>query len=322
MASLHHVGEQVSYFLDRAVTQSALIDLKRRGRRVFSWCVGAGTALAMTVISANAGTARPVVIKDVEFAQIDGITLRLDLHLPRAHPRAPLLVWVHGGAWRSGSKADMPLGALVEAGYAVASVDYRLSTQAKFPAQIHDLKAAIRFLRGHGGAGRLPAGKIVIAGNSAGAHLAALVGVSNGHAELEGAVGRDHAQSSDVQGILSFFGGANLTTILPQSTPHGLGVRVPALELLLGAQPDAVPALARLASPVFHVDRHDPPLLLLHGDQDPQMPVNQSLELHGAYRQAKAPVELWIVPGAAHGGAAFYDADRMAIMKKFLRRHF
>jgi len=91
---------------------------------------------------------------------------------------------------------------------------------------------------------------------------------------------------------------------------------------LLGGQPDALPALARLASPVFHVDRHDPPLLLLHGDQDPQMPINQSHELCGAYKRVSAPVQFEVVNGAAHGGAAFYDVERMTIVKKFLRHSF
>ena len=258
-------------------------------------------------------------VQEVEFARVGERALKLDLHLPPAKPHGPLIVWVHGGAWRSGSKKSMPLGKLVAEGYAVASVDYRLSTEAKFPAQIHDLKAAIRYLRGHGSEWKLPK-KILIAGDSAGGHLAALVGVSNGNVELEGDVGGDRAQSSDVQGIISFYGGANLTTILNQSTPHGLSVRVPALELLLGALPTNAPALARLASPIFHVDKNDPPLLLLHGDQDPQMPVNQSLELAGAYQKAEAPVQLEIVHGAAHGGAMFYDEERMAIVRKFLRR--
>jgi acetyl esterase/lipase len=264
----------------------------------------------------------PRVIRDVEYARIGDSALKLDLHLPTGKLRSPLIVWIHGGAWRSGSKKDMPLGKLVAEGYAIASVDYRLSTEAKFPAQAHDIKAAIRFLRAHGSEWKLSSKKILIAGDSAGAHLAALVGVSNGNAELEGNVGNDLKQSSDVQGIMSFYGAANLTTILQQSTPHGLSVRVPALELLLGDLPTNAPALTRLASPVFHVDQHDPPLLLLHGDQDPQMPINQSLELLGAYQKVKAPVQFEVVHGAAHGGAAFYDAERLAIVKKFLSRNF
>jgi acetyl esterase/lipase len=258
---------------------------------------------------------------DIEFAHAGNRVLNLDLHLPAKKPRTPLIVWVHGGAWRSGSKKNMPLGKLVAEGYAVASVDYRLSTEAKFPAQVHDLKASIRFLRGRASKWNLPT-KILIAGDSAGGHLAALVGVSNGNAELEGDLGDDRAQSSEVQGIISFYGAANLTTILNQSTPHGLKVRVPALELLLGDLPTNAPAIAQLASPVFHVDKNDPPLLLLHGDQDAQMPVNQALELASAYQKAGAPVQLEIVNGAAHGGSIFYDDERMMIVRKFLNRNF
>jgi acetyl esterase/lipase len=256
----------------------------------------------------------------VEYARVGEHALKLDLHPPSEKSRSPLIVWVHGGAWRSGSKSNMPLSMLVAEGYAIASVDYRLSTQAKFPAQIHDIKAAIRFLRGHSREWGMPSKKIVIAGDSAGAHLATLVGVSNGNKELEGEIGNYRSQSSGVQGIISFYGAANLTTILSQSTPHGLKVRVPALELLLGGQPTNVVELARLASPVFHVDRAAPPLLLFHGDQDPQMPINQSHELHGAYRRVKVPVEFEVIHGGRHGGEMFYDEERLEIVRRFLRR--
>lgn len=270
----------------------------------------------------NPASSRRTVVGDVAFARVDGKELKLDLHLPTGPRRGPLIVWVHGGAWRSGSRAGMPLGRLVEEGYAIASVDYRLSTEAKFPAQIHDLKAAIRFLRANGSRWQLTNQPIVIAGDSAGAHLAALVGVSNGHPELEGSVGDDRGQRSDVQGIISFYGASDLTTILDQSTPFGLGVRIPALELLLGGQPTNTMSLARLASPVFHVDRSDPPLLLLHGDQDPQMPIRQSEQLDAAYRKAGASVGFEVVRGAVHGGAVFYDEERMARVKRFLEEKF
>jgi len=256
--------------------------MKRTLSKPFLWL------LSLVALSGSEARIRGDVLRDIEYARVGDVSLKLDLHRSEWKVRTPLIVWVHGGAWRSGSKSEMPLGDLVADGYAVASVDYRLSTQARFPAQIHDLKAAIRFLRGHGAKWDLPTDSIVIAGASAGGHLAALVGVSNGEGDLEGNEGDDLSQSSDVQGIISFYGAANLTTILKQSTPHGVSVRVPALDLLLGAQPDDVPDLARLASPVFHVDAKDPPLLLLHGDQDPQMPVNQALELSGAYEEAGA----------------------------------
>jgi acetyl esterase/lipase len=286
------------------------------------WAHAAFVLSVFPLLSGAEDSPPSTVVRDVEYARVGEHSLKLDLYLPIEKQRPPLIVWVHGGAWRSGSKSNMPLTKLVEERYAIASVDYRLSTQAKFPAQIHDLKAAIRFLRGHGREWGIRAKKIVIAGDSAGAHLAALVGVSNDHAELEGEIGNDRSQSSDVQGIISFYGAANLTTILSQSTPHGLKVRVPALELLLGGQPTNVVGLAGLASPLFHVDRHDPPLLLLHGDQDPQMPINQSHELYGAYRSVKAQVEFEVVHGAGHGGAQFYDAQRLAVVRSFLRKHF
>ena len=110
-----------------------------------------------------------------------------------------------------------------------------------------------------------------------------------------------------------------MTTILKQSTPHGLSVRVPALKLLLGGVPDERPDLARLASPVFHVDKNDPPLFLIHGDQDPQMPINQSHELHGKYKAAGLRVQFEVIHGAAHGGGTFYDDDRNGKVLKFLK---
>ena len=191
------------------------------------------------------GLAGPVeaekAIRDLTFAQAGGTELKLDLHLPDAGTPAGLIVWVHGGAWRSGSRADVDLKGLVVRGWAVASVDYRLSPVARFPAQIHDIKAAIRFLRAHAGEYGYPAGRFVIAGSSAGAHLAALVGVSNRHPELESNLGDYPRESSDVQAIVDLYGATNLTSILRQSTPHGLEVRIPALDLLLGGQPEAVP---------------------------------------------------------------------------------
>ena len=259
------------------------------------------------------------VVRDLEYASIDGHRLLLDLYSPEQEEGAPLLVWIHGGAWRAGSKSSMPLSALVEEGWAVASVDYRLTPVARFPAQVHDLKAAVRFLRARASDYGLDAEKIVIAGNSAGGHLAALVGVSNGHQDLEGSVGRHLGESSEVQGAVSYYGASNLTSILEQSTPHGLGVRIPALQLLLGAQPEDDPEIARLASPLFHVDASDPPLLLIHGDQDPQMPINQSHELDGRYQELGLSTQLEVVHGAAHGGPEFYDERRFKILKEFLK---
>lgn len=258
---------------------------------------------------------------DQVYATPGAAPLKLDIYLPPAakatHP-PPLIVWVHGGAWRAGSKSDMPLAPLVRAGFAVASVDYRLSPVARFPAQAHDLKAAIRFLRAKQTDYGYDARWLTIAGSSAGGHLAALVGVTNGQRELEGNLGEHLEQSSDIQAIVSFYGMSNLTTILSQSTPHGLKVRVPALELLLGGQPEAQVELAKLASPVFHVAADAPPLLLIHGDQDPQAPINQAHELQGRYDAQNRPCQFVVLHGGKHGGAEFFDAERMKLVTRFL----
>src|SRR5436190_5651978 len=208
------------------------------------------------------------VLRDIEYACVGDISLKLDLYVPANATSPPLVVWVHGGAWKGGSKGSPSVRPLTEHGYALASVDYRLSPVAQFPAQVHDIKAAIRYLRATAKEHAIGTDRVAITGGSAGGHLAALVGVTNGVKELEGDVGQHRDQSSDVQAIVAFYGASNLTTILAQSTPHGLNVRVPALELLLGGQPDSKLELARLASPVFHVDKNDPPLLWYHGDQD------------------------------------------------------
>lgn len=260
-------------------------------------------------------------LADIEYARVGKISLKLDLYLPEQSSPSTLIVWVHGGAWRRGSKDSVPIEPLTEHGYALASVDYRLSPVAPFPANVHDIKAAIRFLRAHASEYGYKKEPFVISGSSAGGHLAALVGVSNGHAELEGNLGTHLRQSSTIAAIVDFYGASNLTSILSQSTPHGLSVRVPALELLLGGKPEEVADLAKLASPVFQTDPSDPPLLLIHGDQDPQIPINQAHELQGAYKRLNLPVRLEVIHGGAHGGDAFFDEERLALVDWFLKKH-
>jgi acetyl esterase/lipase len=278
-------------------------------------------ALAWVAASLGAAAAAaPTVETDIEYATVDGEPLRLDLYRPAA-PGGPLLVYLHGGAWENGNKSGMPLTALVEQGYAIASLDFRPASRAPFPGQIHEIKAAIRFLRAQAGRYGYDASRIGILGASSGGHLAAVVGTTNGSPALEGTLGEHDGESSAVQAIVSYFGASNLTTILAQSTPFGLRIREPALQRLLGALPADTEALARLASPVFQVDRTDPPLLMLHGDQDPQMPINQSHELQGAYEQQGLPVELIVVHGAAHGGDAFYLPHNTARVAAFLDAH-
>ena len=274
----------------------------------------------LLVMPLGAGAAQATrTHKDVIYATVNGIPLALDLYLPANERRPPLVIYLHGGAWTSGSKLQYP-SFLVERGFAVASLDFRSTNDAPFPGNTLDIKAGIRFLRAKAAEYGYRAERIALVGASSGGHLAALVGVTNGHPELEGRLG-DHAdESSDVQAIVSYFGASNLTTILAQSTPAGLEVRVPALKRLLGGAPEEMAELARLASPVFHVDRGDPPLMLLHGDQDAQMPINQAHELEGAYRKTGLFVEFMVLHGVGHVGDPFFQGEPVERVVSFLHR--
>ena len=261
-----------------------------------------------------------MVMRGITFAKIGDTTLQLDLYpSPGAATPGPLIIWIHGGAWRSGDRKDMPLGALLTKGFAIASLDYRLTPVAPFPANIHDIKAGVRFLRARAAAYNIHPDRFVLAGSSAGGHLAALAALTYKNVELEGTVGACLQTSSKVQAVISFFGASDLTTILSQSTAHGLSVRVPALNLLYGGSPELHPGLARLASPVFHLDREDPPILLFHGDKDQQMPPQQSAALAAACAAIGLDCQLRTVPGGEHGGAAFYGAGMMEETAEFLR---
>jgi len=289
------------------------------------WCLWSLIVLSLTIAVSSSASAQDrfeiQVSRDIEFAKVGDISLKLDLYRPVGATSPPLLVWVHGGAWRAGSKDSMPLGELVKRGFAIASIDYRLSPVAKFPAQVHDCKAAIRFLRAKAKQNDYDASRIGIAGSSAGGHLVAEIGVTNGHPTLEGTIGEHPDQSSSVQAIVDYYGPTNFLTILKQSTPHGVSVRVPALQLLLGSQPEENSAIAKLASPVFHIDKDDPPLLMIHGDQDPQVPINQSHELHGRYKEFGLTATLEVIHGGAHGGPKFYDDARIDLVEHFFAKH-
>jgi acetyl esterase/lipase len=283
----------------------------------------AGAIAFVLVVPAESLAQVPRVQRDLVYATVNGKSLALDLYMPANVAAPPLVVWVHGGRWMNGTKADVPTE-FVEHGIATASVDFRQSTEARFPAMVHDIKAAIRFLRAKAPEYGYRSDRIAIAGSSSGAHLAALVGVTNGHKELEGTLGDFGRQSSAVQAIVSYYGASNLTTILTQSTPYGVGVRKPALQNLLGASPDENRELAKLASPVMHIDKNDPPLLLLHGDQDPQMPINQTHELEGAYEKQGLDVFFDVVHGAGHGDGdgepRFFSKERVDRAVAFLKR--
>jgi acetyl esterase/lipase len=283
-----------------------------------------GPACSQPVFPATDISSRTSIVRtgDIPYANVGGQELMLDLYLPADTVNPPLLVYVHGGAWRFGARDSVSPIDLVDRGIAIASVSFRLTPVAPLPAQVHDLKGAIRFLRANAEKYGYDAGRIGITGVSSGGHLAALVGLTNGSEPHEGDTGGHLDVSSDVQAIVSYFGASNLTTILAQSTPRGIEIREPALELLLGGTLEEKVDLARFGSPVFQVDADDPPLLLLHGDQDPQMPINQAHELHGVAKEFGLTVQFEVVHGAGHGGDGFFDAGRTELVANFLRAAF
>jgi acetyl esterase/lipase len=281
-------------------------------------------AQSQPVFPATDVSNRPSIVRTdaIPYAVVDGQELLLDLYLPADVDSPPLLVYIHGGAWRFGSRDSVSPIDLVDRGYAIASVSFRLTPVAPLPAQVHDIKGAVRFLRANAERYGFDGDHIGITGVSSGGHLAALVGLTNGSKEHEGEVGGNAGVSSDVQAIVSYFGASNLTTILAQSTPRGIEIREPALDLLLGGTVAERMELARFGSPVFYVDANDPPLLLLHGDQDPQMPINQAHELHGVAKQAGLTVVFEVVHGSGHGGDAFFDEARTELVADFLAAAF
>ena len=145
-------------------------------------------------------------IKDIEFAKIKDHSLKLDLYLPEKAKESALVVWIHGGGWQKGSKNDCKVKWLTEHGYSVASISYRLSQIAKFPAQLHDCKGAIRWLRANSSRYGYKTNHIVVAGSSAGGHLAALIGTTSGNQRLEGDVGGNLNQRSSVSAIIDYYG--------------------------------------------------------------------------------------------------------------------
>lgn len=260
-------------------------------------------------------------LRDIEYARVNGTSLRLNLFLPKKSDKPlPVVVWIHGGAWQSGNKDQCPAVPLAEQGYAVVSINYRLTDLATFPAQIHDCKAAIRWVRAHAKDYGLDPDRIGAWGSSAGGHLVALLGTSGGVKELEGDVGGNLEYSSRVQAVCDFCGPATFRREdLPGDSewlgkPEGPKV----LQKLLGGPLDENLDKARAASPVSHITKDDPPFLIVHGDKDNVVPVRQSRVLAEALKKAGVDVTLRIVPGAGHGVGSL---DNQRLAKEFFDRH-
>jgi len=236
-------------------------------------------------------------IEDIVFGSGGGRELRLDIIRPKEKPKSPMpvVVWVHGGAWRAGSRKGGPAGVLASKGYFVASIEYRLSQEATFPAQIEDCKCAIRYLRAHAKKYNIDSDHIGVWGSSAGGHLVALLGTSGDVEELEGKGGWQD-QSSRVQAVCDWFG----PTDFPKMGGRHDDINSPECQLVGGSYTEKADVV-RAANPITYVSCDDPPFLIMHGEEDRTVPINQSELLDEALTKAGVEVTFVRVKNAGHG---------------------
>jgi acetyl esterase/lipase len=244
---------------------------------------------------------------------------RLDLYLPaQPGPPRPLVVYIHGGGWRGGSKNECPARPLVRLGYVVASAEYRFSQDATWPAQIQDCKAAIRWLRANAVQYGIDPKRIGVWGASAGGHLVALLGVTGNITDFDTAP--NHDQSSAVQCVVDFFGPSDFLHYGDVPGPK-LDTANSPVDQLLGGSVATHQALARSASPVYFVTKDAAPFLILHGDHDPMVPLQQSQELNADLQHAGVESTLQVIPGGGHGGPGFSNPASRKLIVSFLDRY-
>nr|WP_255712949.1 alpha/beta hydrolase [Rhodopirellula sp. JC740] len=261
------------------------------------------------------------VHRDLVYTKLPQRELKLDLVVPQSKTKPPLVVWIHGGGWRNGSRKNPRLDAVTQHGFALASISYRFSKEAIFPAQIHDCKAAIRWLRANADRYGVDADWIAVAGSSAGGHLALLLGTSGDVDELEGEIGGNLRQSSRVQAVIDFFGPSDFV-LRGKTQPERAYTDLSGSYALLGGQNGTVPEqMERLASPISYVSSDDPPLLILHGTNDKTVLMDQSERMVQAYEKERLSVELMEVAGAGHGGVRFFQGKLMEKVIGFLLEH-
>jgi acetyl esterase/lipase len=269
--------------------------------------------------------------RDLAYATVSEAQ-KLDLYLPEGKCPFPLVLIFHGGAFLFGDKAD-PLSQpgtdhLLAAGYAVANVNYRLSEEAKAPAQIQDVKTAVRWLRAHAADYQLDPDHIGAWGSSAGANLAALLGTSAGVPALEGAELGCADQSSRVQAVVDWFGPTDFLRMDSQLVELGFPPSHDAPDspesLLIGAPIQSRPDLARVMNPIAYVDTQAAPFLLVHGTRDSTVPYLQSKILAEALAAAAGAERVIFIPleGAVHGGGPqFWMESNVARVLSFLDKN-
>ena len=261
------------------------------------------------------------IVKDLPYAANAEPRQTLDLYLPeRPAGRLPVVILIHGGGWNAGDKESFGGVAreFVRRGYAAASLNYRYSRQATFPAQVVDGKSAIRWLRAHAGAYHLDPDRFAAGGHSAGGHLAAFLGVSNGDGALDR--GEDLGETSDVQAVLWFAGVGDLLARVKTPGYESEAAPGSGQSLLIGGAVLENPEKAAAASPVLRVSAASAPFFLAHGDADRLVPVAQAVAMDRALRDRGVLSELHVLPGVDHGGPAYFAPDMMDQIDAFLDR--
>ena len=264
--------------------------------------------------------------RNLVYARAGNTDLLVDVYRPASQTGPlPVVLWVYGGAFRAGSKDDrQTAGAtwLINHGYSVVAFNYRLSQVAKFPAQIHDCKAAVRWVRAHAAQYQFDPARIAAWGASAGGHLSAMLATSGGVADLEGDLGNPK-ESSRIQAVVDFFGPTDFLQMDANALPGGMKhdpPDSPESQLIGAAIQDNKDKVAR-ANPITYVTPDDPPFLILHGDRDPLVPVNQSELLFAALSKAGVNVTFHKLVGAGHGGPQFNSPVARAMVLAFLDQH-
>jgi acetyl esterase/lipase len=255
-------------------------------------------------------------ILDIPYRNISGMTLHIDLFLPDDSKSPPLIFWIHGGAWMMGDRKWCGMKEQIERGFAVASVDYRLSTIAPFPACIEDCKYALAFLRENADSYPIDLSRVCAAGNSAGGHLAALIGITAGHADWE-----PEGADCSVQAVIDFYGPSWIKREYPLTLNPESDRTV--VNNLLGADvttPKGI-AAAFAASPLTYIDGTEPPFLILHGDKDDVVSIEQSRILRNELEKYGRSVAMHTVFGGVH----CFDHNTPvveAVVNSFLDYHF
>ena len=262
---------------------------------------------------------------DQPYAGTDNPRQRLDLLVPKKRASdkpLPVVAYIHGGGWRNGDKTGgrRRVASYVTSGQFVGvSIGYRLSGEATWPAQIHDCKAAIRWLKANADSLGIDPDRIGVWGSSAGGHLVAMLGTSGNVADLEGKLDSHTAVSSRVSCVVDEYGPTNFLTMndFPSRIDH-LSATSPE-SLLIGGQITEHEDKVRHASPLTYVSKDDPPFLIIHGTDDPLVPYNQSEVLEAALQKAGVSVSLQTITAGQHGGFRSRELDRRT--RLFFEKH-